>query len=123
MLAQYSVDESYLQNKSEYWVKFSDYSGWEYSPGPLEIDIDIWSTYTSDLVDGYVAYISMMFGYNLVSGDLITLSELGKLGCTVSKDYSSSGVENCKNSEFKKWLDNGQWMWTKSAYSGMSGQI
>ena len=41
-LAQYNIGTDYRQSENENRVTFSDTGGWEYTPGPKEIDIQTW---------------------------------------------------------------------------------
>jgi hypothetical protein len=42
MLAQYNLGTDYRQSTDSNGVKFADIDGWEYSPGPKEIDVQTW---------------------------------------------------------------------------------
>ena len=119
MLAQYNLGTNYWQSTTLNSVFFTRTSaGWEYTPGPKEIDVQLWSTnYIAPYLNNYVAYLAEMTGDSTLSGDLITLSDLKELGCTIQSDYSNTGEETCVNSEYSSWLINGQYWWTKSASS------
>lgn len=118
MLAKYNIGPDYKQSETANKLSFSDNTGWEYTPGPLEIDIDKWSLNAANYVDNYVLYLETLLNAE-VDGTLITLSELKSLGCTIIDDYSSvsNGSEECYYSPYREWLANGQEWWTKSAYS------
>ena len=124
MLAQYNLGTDYRQSTTENDVTFSDSNGWEYTPGPKEIDIQTWSTNPKTYVNEYVSYLQGETGDTTLSGDLITLAELGNLGCTVPIDYAwGSGGWTCTGSEHSNWLINGQYWWTRTAFSDFSGSI
>ena len=117
MLAQQNIDTSapYNQTTVQKNKTFYSHNGWEYSPGPKEIDIQTWSTNPKNLVNGYVDYLKTEFNLNIIS-DLITMKQLEKLGCTIPEDYSQgTGGWTCNNSINKEWLVNNQKWWTKSA--------
>lgn len=96
-------------------VVFSNSGGWEYTPGPKEIDIQTWSTDLKTYVNEYVSYLKEETGDTSISGDLITMTELGNLGCTISDDYSYNSDSTCANTSNASWLVNGQKWWTRSA--------
>lgn len=114
-------------------VVFSYESGWEYSPGPKEIDIWEWSPNISNLIDEYVNYLKTEYGVD-VTGNLITLKELGDLGCTVPTDYAWGDIawddleedtQTCADSVYSDWLilNDSMGYWTRSAYPGDSDFI
>ena len=117
MLAQYNLGTDYRQTTTENYVTFSDESGWEYTPGPKEIDIQTWSTYPKTYVNEYVKYLSGVTGDASLIGDLITLNELKLLGCTINDDYSGTSALGCLSSSYYSWLVNEQLWWTRSAGS------
>lgn len=122
MLAQYNLGTDYKQSTVQNSVTFSNVGGWEYTPGPKEIDIQSYEGNAKTYVNEYVSYLKAKTGVTDLTGDLITLSELGNLGCTISDldDYSGTGLENvdnCVDSPYSKWLVIDQIWWTKSAYS------
>ena len=130
MLAKYNLGTDYRQTEStttsEYGVKFASTKGWEYTPGPKEIDIQTWSSnYTAKYVNEYVSYLQSETGSTSISGDLITVTELGNLGCTINDDYSyKAGLTlTCANSEHANWLVNGQQWWTRSANTGYGSNV
>lgn len=125
MLAQKNISDStpYKQTDTQIRTVFSDSYGWENRPGPKEIDIWEWSPYTSELVDNYVSYLKTQYNVD-VTGDLITMTRLGNLGCTIPTDYGYGyGGWTCTSSEHSEWLVNGQGWWTRSANSGSSASM
>ena len=122
MLAQQNITDStpYKQTDEQIWTMFSDSNGWEYTPGPKEIDVQTWGGDAKALLNGYVSYLKTEYGVD-VTGDLITMAQLGDLGCTIPSDYAWGDAEygdyTCNNSEHSEWLVNGQYWWTRSAYS------
>jgi surface protein len=117
MLAQYNLGEDYKQSESGKGMGFSSYRGWEYTPGPKEIDIQQYDGPVKRYLNAYVDYLKTLLKNNAIAGDLISLKELENLGCEISSDYSSN-LENvkCDNSSYKSWLINGI-TWTRSASS------
>jgi hypothetical protein len=117
MLAKYNLGTDYKQTTETNNVKFANTNGWEYTPGPKEIDIQTWTTNPKTYVNAYVEYLKEELGNDTVTGDLITLKDLEELGCTVPSDYAlGSGGWNCHDSPYG-WLVNDQYWWTCSAYS------
>jgi len=125
MLAKYSLNEFNKQSKEALWLEFSESNGWEYTPGPKEIDIETWSTsYVANYVNKYVLDLKNTINNDDITGSIITLEELKELGCIFPTDYgynSDSNTRTCKNSIHKDWLINGQYWWTRSA-SSTSGE-
>jgi hypothetical protein len=123
MLAQYNLGVNYKQITSNNYVAFSDNKGWEYNPGPKEINIQEWSTNPKKYVNSYVEYLKTELGDKSITGNLITLKELESLGCNIPSNYgyiSSASDKTCQNSLYKFWLINGQYWWTCSIYSDNS---
>ncbi len=65
-----------------------------------------------------------------ITGDLMSLNDLKKLGCTVPDNYylnlnnsPSTTAYNCNNSPYSSTLINGQSIWTKSVNSYSSQEI
>ena len=118
MLAAYCLGEDYRQTDSrsgfEYEVSFSNLNGWEYTPGPKEIDIQVYDGNVKTYVNEYVSYLERETG-NDISGNLITLTELKSLGCTINDNYESTEGLTCENSQYFNWLANLQSWWTRSA--------
>ena len=124
LLASNVLGTDYRQTESttisEYGVAFSSTDGWEYTPGPKEIDIQTWSTNPKTYVNEYVTYLQSETGVSSISGDLITMTELGTLGCTINADNTFKSGLTCANSSNASWLVNGQNWWTRSAYADYS---
>ena len=119
MLAQKNISDSspYKQTDTSVYTTFSETSGWEYTPGPKEIDVQTWGGNVKTILNNYVSYLNTQYGVS-VTGDLITLSQLGDLGCTVPTDYAwGSGGWKCTDSEHSNWLINGKYWWTRSTRS------
>ena len=114
MLAQYNLGTNYRQSTTANYVTFSDTNGWEYTTGPKEVDIQQYDGNAKIYVNEYVSYLQGETGDTTLSGDLITLSQLKMLGCTINDDYSNTGIETCVDSEYVDWLVNGQYWWTRS---------
>jgi hypothetical protein len=118
MLAKYPLNGSYIQtDRTPDYVKLSSVGGWEYTPGPKEIDIDTFSPNIKIYLDAYEEYLQVLAWDGTITADLITLKQLGELGCTVSVDYSYLSDATCVNSPYFDWLINEQPWWTKSASS------
>ena len=123
MLAQYNLGTDYKQSETENDVMFSNDKGWEYTPGPKEIDIQLYDGDAKTYVNNYVAYLKGETGDSTLSGTLITVAELGDLGCTVPSDYTDMEEATCANSENAEWLVNGQSWWTRSAYADFLNHV
>ena len=100
-------------------IEFSTSAGWEYTPGPKEINLSTYSSNITTYLNGYKNYIEQSINGS-IEIDLLTISQLRNLGCTISADYSYKGEENCKNSSLYKIIFNGQNYWTKSASTDTS---
>ena len=110
----------------QYGVKFASTSGWEYTPGPKEIDVQIWSTNPKTYINEYVSYLQTETGASTITGDLITLQDLKKLGCVFPADYSyvfTSSERTCQDSDYADWLINNQFWWTRSAASDEASRV
>ncbi len=118
MFAQYNLGTDYKQSTISSFVDFSETRGWEYTPGPKEIDIQSYDGAAKTYVNEYFNYLKEQTGANDLNVDLITLKELKNLGCTINDDYSYHGSDensSCQDSEYFDWLFVGQYWWTKSA--------
>ena len=126
MLAKYNLNTAYHQSTTVNGVSFSNVTGWEYTPGPKEIDVATWGTdYSALYLNEYVSYLMTETNDNTITGNLITLSNLRELECVVPYDHayvSDIASRTCVNSPYKDWLINGQNWWTRSAYAGF-GQL
>ena len=126
LFADYNLGTDYKQSTTANNVKFSNSDGWEYTPGPKEIDIQTWSTNPKTYVNNYVDYIKTKVSAtssDTLTGNLITMTELGELGCTIIADYSPASGLTCANSANASWIVNGQQYWTRSAYSNNSNSV
>ena len=116
MLAQYNLDKNFKQNVQSNDVMFSDVIGWDYTTGPIDLDIEEYYGEANYYVKGYVSYLKTLIDDNELFGDIITLAMLKGLGCSINDDYSFSINSTCVNSIYKSWLINNQSLWTRSAY-------
>ena len=57
MLAQYNIGTENKQSRSHNGVFFSNSRGWEYTPGPKEIEIQQYDGETKTLLNNYVSYL------------------------------------------------------------------
>ena len=117
LLAAYNLGEDYRQSETNNYVGFSNDKGWNFRPGPKEIDIQLYDGSSKTYVNNYVTYLKEITGDNNLSATLITLSQLKELGCTINDDYSYTKGLTCANSEHSAWLVNEQGWWTRSATS------
>lgn len=115
LLAQYNIGSNYRQTEEAYELSFSEVSGWENTPGPKDIDIFTWSTNPKNYVNEYVSYLQTYTKDSSITGNLITVGELGDLGCTISNDYSIQTGLTCETSKYSSWIINNQWWFTRSA--------
>lgn len=126
MLAQYNLGTDYRQSTTVNNQIFATSSGWEYTPGPKEIDIQIWSSNPKTYINEYVTFLQSETGDLSLSGDLITLKELSNLGCVYPSEYELTNLQEtrtCENSIHIEWLANEQFWWTKSAESTNENEI
>lgn len=119
MLSKYNVGEDNRQTTKFYGVSFSDKIGWEYQPGPKEIDVQVWGGQSKIVLNNYVSFLQSYVNDDTIVGDLITLKELESLGCVIPADYSYPSVtyRSCYESPYIEWLVNGQQWWIRSARS------
>ena len=115
MLAQYNLNTNYKQSTTNNYVSFSNSYGWEYTPGPKEIDIQAYDGNAKTYVNEYVSYLKGETGDSTLTGTLITMTELKSLGCKINDDYSYVSSLTCANAGYRSWLVNGQYWWTRSA--------
>ena len=142
LLADYNLGTDYRQTtsttESDYKVIFSSSYGWAYTPGPKEIDIETWAPNVSTYVNNYVDYLkteTSATSSDTLTGNLITVTELGELGCRIPAYYrevSDQSTQTCEYSANASWIANGQYYWTRSAthddnkyvwYVGVSGKL
>ena len=125
LLAKYNIGTNYRQSLNPNYVSFSNVTGWEYTPGPKEIDIQTWGTEVKRYVNNYVTFLQVSNNDPEITGNIITIKELVELGCTFPKTntYSYSDGETCLTSSYADWLVNNQYFWTRSAYSGFKSSI
>lgn len=132
LLAKYNLGPDYRQSKKMNDVKFSDVAGWDwsYNSEPKEIDIQVWAPTIAAYINEYVLYLQKKTGDSSITGNLPTMTQLGELGCTINSDYKYEWPEsynnvrlNCKDSNYSKWLVNGQDWWTRSVTTGASGTV
>lgn len=120
LLAQYNLGTDYRQSTTNNYVKFANTNGWEYTPGPKEIDIQNFDGPVKTYVNAYIEYLKTELGDDSVTGNLITLKDLERLGCIIPSDYDDGvGTWTCDNSPYISWLINGQAWWTRSANSSV----
>lgn len=117
MLAANNLGSDFKQTSEEVAVAFSDTNGWEYYPGPKEINIQEYDGPVKTYVNGYETYLREVTGDDEVIVDLITLNQLKELGCSIPDDYSG-GQASCAGSDNVEWLINEHYWWTKSAAAG-----
>lgn len=122
LLAQENIDcNTNRQTPSQRQYTFSDEIGWEYAPGPKDIDIKTYTTTLYSYIDSYVSYIKELTDSSQITGDLISLNDLKNLGCTITNDYSSGST--CKNSKYYSWLITERNWWTKSANPSKASNV
>lgn len=118
MLAKYNLGTDYRQNTTMNLVTFYDANNnFDISNGPKEIDLQTLTLDATTYINEYASYLQNETGHINISGNLITLSDLKKLGCTIQDDYSWTGNETCANSPYKEWLITEQYWWTRSIVS------
>ena len=117
MLAKYSLNTEYRQSEDEKNVKFSESNGWEYTPGPKEIEFQNYEGSAKTYVNEYVSYLQKKVSDTTLTGTLITMSQLKSLDCVINDDYTYTEYLYCYYSKYKSWLLNGTAWWTHSAYA------
>lgn len=117
MLAKYSLNADYRQSDNEKNVQFSNSNGWEYTPGPKEIDFQNYEGSAKTYVNKYVSYLQNKTDDSSITGTLITMNQLKSLDCVINDDYTYTEYLYCYYSDYKSWLLNGTAWWTRSAYA------
>ena len=117
MLAQYNLGTDYRQTTTENEVTFSNTSGWEYTAEKKEIDIQLYDGNAKTYVNNYVSHLQEITRDTTLTGNLISLTELKAIGCTINDDYSYTNGLTCLNSIHSSWIINGQLWYTRSPYS------
>ena len=123
LLAQNAFDSSGKLSSNPATFTFSTRSGWAYSPGPKEIDLETYASTIYDMLDAYSMDLYYALGVGEVEVDLITLKQLEKLGCTIESDYSYSDDVSCNDSPYKSLIFKVPTYWTKSASSDDSSSV
>ena len=123
LLAQYNLGTDYKQTTERNPLNFSSSKGWEYTPGPKDIEISNHEGNVKTYLDNYETYLQNQTEDTEIEASLISLQELNKLGCTTSNNYSDNINNSCTYSIYKSWLLNNQDWWTKSAYPGRNDYI
>lgn len=123
LLAYNVIGSDYKQIDSTNYVSFADSNGWSYTPGPKDIEIQSYNGNAKTYVNEYVEYLKTLTGSKNITGNLITVSQLGNLGCTISSTYASGTGLTCANSQHKDWLVNGKYWWTRSASSDYAQNV
>ena len=124
LLAKFNIGTDYKQSGTANTVAFATASGWDYTPGPKEIDIQVWSSNPKTYVNGYVNYLNGLMGINNVKGDLLTGTQLIGLGCKFTTNYGFvTNSRSCADSPHYSWLINGQKWWLKSASSNYPDSV
>ena len=115
LFARYNLGSDYKQIVGAGdWITFSELDI-EYATVPTDIDVQIFGGNVKTYINAYVEYLEMYTGDLSITGNLITLRELGDLGCTVPADYAyGSGEWTCVDSPYIGWLNNGSSWWTRS---------
>ena len=102
---------------------FEEVVQWEYAPGPKEVDVYTWSPDISRHLNGYKEYLETIIENDDFGVDLISVTELGNLGCTIDSTYSTGGEYTCRESINKDWLIIEPYWWTKSTIPEYSRSI
>ena len=123
MLAQYNLGTDYRQNSIINFVAFSDNYGWEYTPGPKEVDIQLYDGGAKTYINEYIKYLKSKVNDSNISGNLITLQELKSLGCSINEDYSMWYDSSCRNSDYIDWIISEECWWTRSAIGSSSTDL
>lgn len=125
MLAKNNILTStpYNQTEEQMWTPFSNSNGWEYTPGPKDIEIQNYNGSAKTLINYYTNYIKKEYNIDTTS-NLITLNELAALGCKTPSNYAfSTGGWTCNNSPHIEWISNGQVWWTRSAVADVADAV
>lgn len=130
LLAKYNLNSQYVQSTTINKLSFDSSSSSSLSL-PQEVNIQEETTNVKNYVNGYVQYLQSVTGDESLTGDLISLTQLKKLGCTVPDNYYYEYVDDltgtnyydCSSSPNDYFLINGQDWWTKSINSAVNQEI
>ena len=126
LFADYNLGTDYKQSTTANKLTFSNTYGWSNTPGPKEIDIQSYPGNAKTYVNNYVNYLKTEVSAtetDILTGNLITVTELGELGCTIRADYSNVSGTICEKSVNASWIANGQEYWTRSAYAPFNNRV
>lgn len=124
LLSQKSLGDNYRQSDDASFVNFSNTNGWEYAPGPKDVDIQKFDGPVKTYLNEYGTYLKSVTGDTELISDLITVNQLVELGCFVqTNDYSPTDGDSCMDSIYADWLVTDKWWWTKSAWSTEYGYV
>ena len=123
LLAQQNLGSNYRQSYSMNPVKFANFNGWSYTFGPIDVNISSYNGPVRTYLNNYKSFLEFQTKDSTIAVDLVSLKDLGGVGCTVNSDYSAGANVTCANSTHSYWLDNLQSWWTKSVYTGDQGMI
>lgn len=112
LFAQKNLGTDYRQNDSYIHLEFSNSKGWL---GKDDIDIQSYDGNVKTYVNQYSSYLKSLVNDEYLKVDLISLSQLKKLGCSLISDPDLYG--KCDSSPHSAWLINGNDWWTKTAIS------
>ena len=114
MFAQLTLGTNYRQSETENNIVYATEAGWEYTPGPKEIDVDLWLPNIATYINQYENYLNSELKEEAVATDLITAKQLISLGYNFKDDYSNSLIEVKPGDN---WVETKQNWYTKSAVS------
>jgi hypothetical protein len=122
LLSALSLNESGKQSTTPYEVPFASASGWEYEPGPKEIEPQYYGTDISNLLNIFVTDLRNETRDNSIIADLATLEQLSYVGCDPYFDYYYDSSESFTCPIFS-WLNSSKKWWTRSAVSNYPNSI
>lgn len=116
MFAQLTLGTNYRQSETENNIVYATESGWEYTPGPKEVDVNRWLPNIAIYTNQYKDYLNSELKEEAAATDLITVKQLISLGYNFEEDYSNSLI---RVNPGDNWVETNQSWYTKSAVSSM----
>ena len=113
LLARYNIDDTYVQNESEFGVAFLPYpqsASWMETKELPKDGISDVSPNVYSYLSGYETYLEGEIETDVVTS-LVSLSELEKLECSYNSEQDSY---DCNDSPYAEWLVNGQSTWLRN---------
>jgi len=119
MFAQKNLGPDYRQTTSPNYLTFSDVTGWDYTPGPYDVDVLQYDGNGKTYLENYRNLLDNTLGTDDTAIRIITLKDLVSVGCVMPDNYDFDPLNsNCNNTSNSSWIYNDQSWWIASAWPG-----